>query len=69
MLLRSLVAALAGGLVLEAMAGPLPDGFTELRTKREVPPTHRLHERHLSHWSNEWTKRSKYVFQSALARC
>jgi tripeptidyl-peptidase-1 len=59
MLLRSLVAALASSLILEAMAGPLSHQYTGIRTKREVSPTHSLHERHLPHWSQQWTKRSK----------
>lgn len=57
MLLNSLVVALAGGLVFQTLASPLAN--VGARTKREVPYTHSLHERHLSHWSNEWTKKSK----------
>jgi tripeptidyl-peptidase-1 len=57
MLLNSLVVALAGGLVLQTFASPISN--SGLRTKREVPHTHSLHERHLSHWSNVWTKKSK----------
>jgi tripeptidyl-peptidase-1 len=48
MLLQILVAALAAGL---ALASPLK--------KREVPDSHVLHERHLPHWSSQWTKRAK----------
>jgi len=48
MLPQVLLAALAAGL---ALASPLK--------RREVPDTHRLHERHLPHWSARWTKRSK----------
>lgn len=59
MLLRSLVAALASGLVLEALAGPLSEQYTGARTKREVPASHSLHERHLPHLSQRWSKRSK----------
>jgi tripeptidyl-peptidase-1 len=60
MLLQSIVAVLAGSLVLEAVASPLAavEG-SGLRVKREVPISHRLHERHLPHWSNKWSKRSK----------
>ncbi len=54
MLLRSLVAALASGLILESIASPLG-----ARTKREVPASHSLDERHLPHWGTQWTKRSK----------
>jgi tripeptidyl-peptidase-1 len=59
MLLQSLVAALASSLVLEAMAGPLSAEFTGARTKREVPASHSLHERHLPHWGNKWSKKSR----------
>jgi tripeptidyl-peptidase-1 len=48
MLPQILLAALAAGL---AVASPLK--------RREVPDSHRLHERHLSHWSERWVKRSK----------
>lgn len=48
MLPQILVAALTTGL---ALGSPLK--------RREVPNSHRLHERHLPHWSAEWTKRSK----------
>jgi tripeptidyl-peptidase-1 len=34
-----------------ALASPLK--------KREVPGSYRLHERHLPHWSTQWTKRAK----------
>lgn len=57
MLFNSLVVALASGLVLETLASPL--SHVGAKAKREVPITHSLHERHLSHWSNEWTKKSK----------
>ncbi|KAF4633910.1 hypothetical protein G7Y89_g4204 [Cudoniella acicularis] len=61
MLLHSLVVALASGLVLEALAGPLPHSqeYAVARTKREIPASHRLHERHLPHWEHQWRKRSK----------
>jgi tripeptidyl-peptidase-1 len=59
MLLHSLMATLASGLVLGAMAGPLSHEYTGARIKREVPSSHSLHERHLPHWSQQWTKRSK----------
>ena len=59
MLLPLIVAALASSLTLEVLASPLTAEYTGLRTKREVPSSHSLHERHLPHWSQEWTKRSK----------
>lgn len=57
MLLNPLVAVLASGIALEALAGPLAQ--TGARTRREVPSSHVLHERHLPHWSKQWAKRSK----------
>ncbi|KUJ15936.1 alkaline serine protease [Mollisia scopiformis] len=57
MLFNSLVVALASGLVLETLASPL--SLVGAKAKREVPFTHSLHERHLSHLSNQWTKKSK----------
>ena len=59
MLLQSLVAALAGGLILQAVASPLSPQFAGVQRKREVPATHALHERHLPHWETQWQKRSK----------
>ena len=59
MLLNSLVAALACSLVLEVTAGPLSQAYTVARTKRDVPSSHSLHERHLPHLSTQWSKRSK----------
>lgn len=48
MLPKALMLAVAAGLCL---ANPV--------RRREVPSTHQLHERHASHWSSAWTKRSK----------
>jgi tripeptidyl-peptidase-1 len=60
MLIQSLVAVLAGSsFVLEAVASPLIVENAGLHVKREVPASHSLHERHLPHWSQQWTKRSK----------
>ena len=59
MLLPSLVAALAScGLVLTAMAGPLAVSHENVGVRRRDVP-HSLHERHLPHWQQRWTKRSK----------
>ena len=59
MLLPSLVAALAScGLVLTAMAGPLAVSPENVGVRRRDVP-HSLHERHLPHWQQRWTKRSK----------
>lgn len=59
MLLESLVAALIAGLALETIAGPLSAEYPGAGIRREIPSSHTLHERHLPHWSREWTKRSK----------
>lgn len=56
MLFRCFVTALAGGLALEAAAGPVA---VDNLKKRSVPATHNLHERQLPHWSKQWNKRSK----------
>jgi tripeptidyl-peptidase-1 len=57
MFVRSLLTALTAGLALEVAAGPVARGGTP--TKREVPSTHVLHERHAPHWGQKWTKRAK----------
>ena len=57
MLLRTLVATLASGLVLETLASPVSHG--EDKTKHEGFWTHSLHERHIPHVSKKWSKRSK----------
>ena len=53
MLISSLVAVLASGLALEVLANPVP------QSKRAVPASHSLHERHLPKWKDQWTKRSR----------
>jgi tripeptidyl-peptidase-1 len=57
MLLQYLIAALTTGLAFEANANPLPEHVGS-QVKR-VAVSHSLHERHLPHWSNQWSKRSK----------
>lgn len=59
MLLTQLAAVLATSLVLGTSAGPVPP------SKRQVPATHVLHERHQPHHTAHWSKRSK-VPSSAL---
>lgn len=56
MLFRFVLAGLAGGLALEADASPL---FPSRTSKREVPSSHILHERHMPHWDRYWSKRDK----------
>ncbi len=53
MLFRSLVAAFGLGLAIEVIASPI------LNSKRDVPSTHVLHERHTEHMAQHWVKRSK----------
>ncbi|TAQ87686.1 hypothetical protein B7494_g3994 [Chlorociboria aeruginascens] len=55
---NSLAVALAGSLVLEAVASPFSNEYGA-RTKRAVPATHSLHERHLPQWQYQWEKRGK----------
>lgn len=56
MLMRSLVTVLASGLVLGTMASPITHS---VGTKREIPASHSLHERHLPQWGQQWVKKSK----------
>ncbi|KAK3937828.1 putative Tripeptidyl-peptidase sed1 [Diplogelasinospora grovesii] len=58
MLFRCLVAALGGGLALQVLASPLLTDARAMR-KREVPGSHILHERHMPHIPQRWTKRDK----------
>ncbi len=57
MLLRCVLVALAGGLVLETAASPLARDIVQ--KKRDVPSSHVQHERHVPHLSRRWTKRDK----------
>ena len=62
MLLNTLVTALAsGGLIAGVFAGPvsLQHAADVHKVKRDIPSTHRLHERHLPHWSHQWTRKNK----------
>jgi tripeptidyl-peptidase-1 len=61
MLLYLRLAVLVSCLIFGAIAGPLSYEHTEARTRRQVPSSHSLHERHLPHWSEQWTKRSKVL--------
>ncbi len=55
MLLRTVLLAPATGLAFDAHGSPVAPSAK----KREVPRSHVLHERHLPHWSQRWTKRDK----------
>lgn len=59
MLLPSLTVFLTSGMVLETLAGPISEQFNGARTKREVPSSHSLHERHVPQSAKTWAKRSK----------
>lgn len=64
MLHGSLLTALAAGLALEVVAGPVtPNAALK---KREPPATHALHERHAPHWGQKWTKRAKVPADAVL---
>lgn len=68
MLFQQLVVAAVGGLALGAIASPLADFGRDAvmaTSKREVPATHRLHERQHAHWARQWAKRDR-VPASAL---
>ncbi len=57
MLLQQAVVALVGGLALRVASSPL--SHDDKLKARELPPTHRLHERHMPHWREQWSKRTK----------
>jgi tripeptidyl-peptidase-1 len=59
MLLQSLVAAVASSLAFEAVASPLSQEYTGVQTKRGIPSSHSLHERHVPQLSHQWTKKEK----------
>lgn len=59
MLLPSLAVLITSGLVLETFAGLISEQYNGARTKREVPLSHSLHERHLPQTAKRWAKRSK----------
>ena len=65
MLLRCIVAALAGGMVLEAVAGPVSTSQGSVK-KREVPRSHQLHERHTPQVAQRWAKRDKVASNIVL---
>lgn len=65
MLLRCVLAAVAGGLALEVAASPLARDAA-VAVKREVPTTHVLHERQLPRIARRWTKREKVPAKTML---
>jgi len=65
MLFRSLVAALGASLALEVLASPLLRD-PSLVSKRQVPATHSLHERHNKHMGEHWSKRSRLPRKTVL---
>ncbi|KAK8109283.1 hypothetical protein PG984_015084 [Apiospora sp. TS-2023a] len=69
MLIQSLVTALTTGLILETVANPVavPRGkISSSLKKREVPATHKLHERHVPRLGRQWTKRAKVYSRAVL---
>ena len=60
MLLHTLAVALSFGLALEGLASPLQ------YSKREVPITHTIHERHTSSMGQRWMKRDKLSSTAVL---
>lgn len=66
MLYKQLVAAaLCGAAAIDsALASPV-DGGRHL-SKRDVPSTHVLHERQMSHWSWTWEKKQKVKKSTVL---
>jgi tripeptidyl-peptidase I len=57
MFVNSLLTVLTAGLAFEVAASPLAHDGTV--TRREIPATHVLHERHAPRLANKWTKRAK----------
>lgn len=67
MLFDSLVVvAFATAFLPSVIAGPISNGYVTGRGKREVPSSHRLHERQLAHLSAQWSKRSKVAENHVL---
>ena len=64
MLARCVLAALAGGAALQVLGSPVAGGSQARR--RDVPASHVMLERHLSHWSQQWTKRDKVAASTLL---
>jgi len=57
MIVNSLLAVFTAGLALEVAASPL--SHESAVTRREIPETHVLHERHAPRLANKWAKRAK----------
>jgi len=56
MLTKSMLATLVAGLALGVVGSPVSS--PSVRGKREIPATHRLHERHTNRLARSWVKRS-----------
>lgn len=66
MLFKSLVAAFGLQLAVEVVASPLLRDNAKVPAKRDVPSTHRLHERHPPRTANHWTKRERLSRSTVL---
>lgn len=66
MLFKSLVAAFGLQLAVQVVASPLLRDNAKVPAKRDVPSTHRLHERHPPRTANHWTKRERLSRKTVL---
>lgn len=60
----TLVSALVGGLITHTAAIPLAEDVMPL--KRNIPPTHVLHERHLPPVARKWSKKARLPAEAML---
>jgi tripeptidyl-peptidase-1 len=59
MLFPQLALVLATGFTIEAAATPFRGEHGTALQNREVPASHVLHERQMSHWAHTWQKRQR----------
>jgi tripeptidyl-peptidase-1 len=59
MLSKSFSIVAAAIFIIDAFASPLSPDIGLTITKRRVPSTHNLHERHLSPLALQWTKKER----------